>query len=84
MLRRNTARPWFPRRERPNRRLGVPGGRPDGYELWQNRPFSLASGGSSWYDGGSRFDKLVNVGSDSNEGVTCDAIHDRWWPLSPS
>ena len=41
---------------RPNRRLGVPGGRPDGQEQGQDRPLSVESGGSPGYDGGLRFE----------------------------
>ena len=56
MLRGDAARPWFRRRERPNRRLGVPGGRSDGRKQGQDGPFSLESGGLFAYDCGLRFD----------------------------
>ncbi len=57
MLRRYPAEPWFRRRERPNWRLGVPGGRLGGQGQRQGRRFSLGSGGSPGYDSDLRSDK---------------------------
>ncbi len=57
MLRRDPAKPWFRRRERPNWRLGVPGGRLGGQGQRQGRRFSLGSGGSPEYDSNWRSDK---------------------------
>jgi hypothetical protein len=57
MLRGDTARPWFRRREQPNWRLGVPRGQPDGLERRQDRPFSLESGSPPAYDAGSMIDE---------------------------
>jgi uncharacterized tellurite resistance protein B-like protein len=56
-LRRNATKPRFRRRERPNRRLGVPGVRLGGEEQRQDRRFSLGSGGSPEYDSGLRSNK---------------------------
>ncbi len=56
MLRGDAARPWFRRRERPNRRLGVSGGQPDGHKQGQDRPSPLSSGGSFGYECGLRLD----------------------------
>ena len=53
----DAARPWFPRRERPNRRLGIPGGRSDGHKQGQDGPLSLESGGSFAYDCSLRLDE---------------------------
>ncbi len=43
--------------ERPNWRLGVPGGQPDGLKRGQDRPFSLESGSPPGCDGSLRTNK---------------------------
>ena len=65
MLCGDAARPWFRRRERPNWRLGVPGGQPDGHKQGQDRLLSVESRGSPGYDGGLSFDNWEISGWDS-------------------
>jgi len=57
MLRRDPAKPWLRRRERPDWRLGLPGERLGGQEQGQDRPLSVESSSPPQYDGGLRTDK---------------------------
>ena len=79
MLCGDAARPSFRRRERPNWRLGVPGGQPDGHKQGQDRLLSVESRGSPGYDGGLRFDNWEISGRDSflvqqDRPYTCDFV----------
>ncbi len=57
MLRRNAAKPWFPRRERPNQRFGVPGSRTDRHKQVRDSALSLESAAVIRYVDGWRFGK---------------------------